>query len=49
MVDHSAGQVTPAAGSADARVKVVDQSEFLVVLDTATMDAATVAQKAEEI
>lgn len=48
MVDHSAGQVTPAAGSADARVKVVDQSGA-VVLDTATMDAATVAQKAEEI
>lgn len=48
MVDHSAGQVTPAAGSADARVKVVDQSGT-VVLDTATMDAATVAQKAEEI
>ena len=48
MVDHSAGQVTPAAGSADARVKVVDQSG-IVVLDTATMDAATVAQKAEEI
>ena len=48
MVDHSAGQVTPAAGSTDARVKVVDQSGT-VVLDTATMDAATVAQKAEEI
>lgn len=48
MVDHSAGQVTPTAGSADARVKVVDQSGT-VVLDTATMDAATVAQKAEEI
>lgn len=48
MVDHSAGQVTPAAGSADARVKVVDQSGT-VVLDTATMDAATVDQKAEEI
>lgn len=48
MVDHSAGQVTPAAGSADARVKVVDQSGT-VVLDTTTMDAATVAQKAEEI
>lgn len=48
MVDHSAGQVTPAAGSADARVKVVDQSGA-VVLDTATMDAATVAQKSEEI
>ena len=48
MVDHSAGQVTLAPGSADARVKVVDQSGS-VVLDTATMDEATVVQKEEEI
>lgn len=48
MVDHNAAQVTLAAGSADARVKVINQSGT-VVLDTATMDAATVTQKEEEI
>ena len=48
IVDHNDNQVTLAAGSADARIKVVDQSGA-VVLDTATMDATTVAQKAEEI
>ncbi len=45
----TAGQVTPAAGSADAHAKVVDQERYSCTLDTATMDAATVAQKAEEI
>lgn len=48
MVDHSSGHVTLAPGSADARVKVVDQSGA-VVLDTATMDEATLVQKEEEI